>query len=216
MGVAVGGKISQKIYEDAHSPVLYDEDDRSRIFIHTVSTAAWEVNLTIIFSVASDSYLIALDDYLGFFDYPWFALYDEHLPTVKPTDKFNNIQSIAQTDYIKSTELVDPESPPDCASHTGRTSTCIARPCGHPACGECFGASLFTGWKCPFCTIKVVKYAGFDKPVPKVDTDGGNWWEAESQIQGVVAGNTNGQVTTLFIDEDKISGLHGSSAGPAK
>jgi hypothetical protein len=43
MGVAAGGKITQKIYQDPFSPVVYDEENSHRVFIHTVSTAAWEV-----------------------------------------------------------------------------------------------------------------------------------------------------------------------------
>ncbi|KAJ7858954.1 hypothetical protein B0H14DRAFT_3632041 [Mycena olivaceomarginata] len=42
MGVAAGGKITQNIYQDPFSPVVYDEENSHRVFIHTVSTAAWE------------------------------------------------------------------------------------------------------------------------------------------------------------------------------
>ena len=43
MGIAAGGKITQKIYEDTNSPLVYDVENPSRAFVHTVSTAAWEV-----------------------------------------------------------------------------------------------------------------------------------------------------------------------------
>ena len=45
MGLAAGGKISQKIYEDKYPPWLYDEDAVQRVFIHTVTTTAWEVSV---------------------------------------------------------------------------------------------------------------------------------------------------------------------------
>ncbi|KAH8802012.1 putative ubiquitin C variant 2 [Flagelloscypha sp. PMI_526] len=43
MGIAAGGKIVQKIYADNRSPLVYDDECPVRIFVHTVSTAAWEV-----------------------------------------------------------------------------------------------------------------------------------------------------------------------------
>ena len=46
MGLAAGGKITQKIYKDTKSTSVYDEDAIQRVFIHTVSTAAWEVSMT--------------------------------------------------------------------------------------------------------------------------------------------------------------------------
>jgi hypothetical protein len=50
MGLAAGGKITQKIYEDTGSTFVYDEDAVQRVFIHTVSTAAWEVGMTHLFA----------------------------------------------------------------------------------------------------------------------------------------------------------------------
>jgi hypothetical protein len=46
MGVASGGTIVQKVYRDAHSPDVYDEYDVERVFIHAVSSRAWEVSGT--------------------------------------------------------------------------------------------------------------------------------------------------------------------------
>ena len=50
MGLAAGGKITQKIYEDTKSTSVYDEDAVQRVFIHTVSTAAWEVGMMHLFA----------------------------------------------------------------------------------------------------------------------------------------------------------------------
>ncbi|KAH8818836.1 hypothetical protein DL96DRAFT_1560353 [Flagelloscypha sp. PMI_526] len=152
-------------------------------------------------------------------NYPWFALYDEHLPTIQPTGNFNNVQSVLQLDNAPAPSddvLVDPESPPDCAYHSGRKSTCIARPCGHPACVECFGTAVFGGNSCVVCRTKVEKHVGYNKPVPKVTSRGGGsegtWWETEDQIEGITV--ENGPVTTLMLPEDKVSGLHGHFGGP--
>ncbi|KAH8797989.1 hypothetical protein DL96DRAFT_1688225 [Flagelloscypha sp. PMI_526] len=147
-------------------------------------------------------------------DYPWFALYDEHLPTVHPSGFFENVKSILERDYVASLEQINPEYPPDCACYLGRTSTCIARPCGHPACVECFGAAIFSGWKCPECSSKIAEHVGFERPVPRVanndDNNKGIWWEAEKQIQGVSIGT--GNVTTLMLEQDRVSRLHGSNS----
>jgi hypothetical protein len=43
MGIAAGGCIKQNIYKDSRSPSAYDEEAAERVWIHTVSTAAWEV-----------------------------------------------------------------------------------------------------------------------------------------------------------------------------
>ncbi|KAH8799279.1 hypothetical protein DL96DRAFT_1477043, partial [Flagelloscypha sp. PMI_526] len=206
MGIAAGGKIIQKIYKDSNSPIVYDDEDPSRIFIHTATTAAWEIITGTVCPLTP----ITPTLYKAH-DYPWYALYDEQLPTVQPTGRFDHLQSIHERDYILSNEPVDPESPPDCARHAGRTSTCIARPCSHPACVECFGAAIFSGWKCPECSRKIDQHIGFNKPVPKVanngDGDNGSWWKDENQIQGVRAGDET--VKTLMLQEDRISPLHG-------
>ncbi|KAH8818840.1 hypothetical protein DL96DRAFT_1431116, partial [Flagelloscypha sp. PMI_526] len=166
MGIAAGGKISQKIYEDIQSPLMYDDDDPSRAFIHTVSTAAWEMITGVVCPLTPITPAL-----YKAYKYPWFALYDEHLPTVQPSGNFNNVQSVRQLDNASapsSDALVDPESPPDCAHHPGRKSTCIARPCGHPACVECFGAAVFGGGNCIVCKAKIEKHVGYEKPVPRV------------------------------------------------
>jgi hypothetical protein len=33
------------VYEDTRDPALYDEHDVERVFIHTVSSRAWEVSM---------------------------------------------------------------------------------------------------------------------------------------------------------------------------
>jgi hypothetical protein len=43
MGIAAGGIILQKIYKDSFSAAEYDEEAVHRLWIHTVSSEAWEV-----------------------------------------------------------------------------------------------------------------------------------------------------------------------------
>ncbi|KAE9394937.1 hypothetical protein BT96DRAFT_1022230 [Gymnopus androsaceus JB14] len=186
MGIAAGGRITQKIYEDKYSPVIYDEEAPCRVFIHTVSTAAWEVITGVVCPLTPITPALYRAH-----DYPWFALYDEHLPTVQPSGIFNKIRSITQLDNSGVPPYqapINPQSPPDCPRHSLRKSTCVCRPCSHPACAECFGEGIMSGSKCMVCQKKVDKYVGYDKPLPKVSMGGGsegNWWESESQIGGL-------------------------------
>ncbi|KAJ6588408.1 hypothetical protein B0H19DRAFT_1248071 [Mycena capillaripes] len=209
MGIAAGGKITQKIYKDVHSPLVYDDENRYRVFIHTVSTAAWEMITGVVCPVTP----ITPELYKAY-DYPWFDLYDEHLPTVHPTGVFDRVCSIAKLDNapLPAYDMIDPRTPPSCPRHLARQSVCVSRPCAHAACSQCFGESIMSG-KCVVCAQNVAKYVGFDKPVPVVKRGGGsegNWWEAEAQIEGVPSGSPN--VVTLMLAEDSVSKLHGASA----
>jgi len=204
MGIAAGGKITQKIYEDTHSPLIYDDENPCRVFIHTVSTAAWEMITGVVCPVTP----ITPELYKAH-NYPWYNLYDEHLPTVHHRGAFSAVRSIRQLDNtpLPSYDLLDPRSPPSCHRHSKRKGDCVCRPCGHSACSACFGKSIMSGGKCVVCTRNVEKYVGFDKPVPSVHR--GHWWKAEAQIEGVP--NDSPKVATLILDEDAVSGLHGAS-----
>jgi len=52
MGIAAGGIISQEVYKDSLSVERYDEEAVQRLWIHTVSTEAWEVRLLVAQSAA--------------------------------------------------------------------------------------------------------------------------------------------------------------------
>lgn len=45
MGIAAGGRIQQKIYEDTEPVNVYDFEGGDRLHIHTLSTKAWEVGV---------------------------------------------------------------------------------------------------------------------------------------------------------------------------
>ncbi|KAJ7248601.1 hypothetical protein B0H12DRAFT_1324659 [Mycena haematopus] len=209
MGIAAGGKITQKIYQDTVSPVVYDEENPHRVFIHTVSPVAWEMITGVVCPVTPIT-----PDLYKTYNYPWFDLYDEHLPTVHHNGTFSGVRSISRLDNtpLPSYNLLDPCSPPNCPRHSERKGACVARPCSHPACSECFGESISKGWKCMVCAKEVQKYVGFDNPVPTVKFGGGSdgaWWEGEAQIDGVLSGSPN--AITLVLEEDSICRLHGAA-----
>ncbi|KAJ6499654.1 hypothetical protein C8R47DRAFT_294922 [Mycena vitilis] len=206
MGIAAGGKIEQKIYQDTNSPLVYDDENPYRVFIHTVSTAAWELITGVVCPVTPIS-----PELYKAYNYPWFDLYDEHLSTVRPTGLLNAVRSISKLDNnapLPPYAAIDPRVPPSCLRHAARKAICVARPCGHAPCPECFGESAGTG-KCTVCKEGVDKYVGLGSLCRWQRRGEGvsAWWEAEALIEGVVSGSP--AVVTLFLREDAVSSLHG-------
>ncbi|KAJ7625032.1 hypothetical protein DFH06DRAFT_1104309, partial [Mycena polygramma] len=117
MGIAAGGKIEQKIYQDTNSPLVYDDENPYRVFIHTVSTAAWELITGVVCPVTPIS-----PELYKAYNYPWFDLYDEHLPTIQPSGAFNAVRSISTLAY----GVIDPRAPPSCPRHVARKAICVA------------------------------------------------------------------------------------------
>ena len=150
-------------------------------------------------------------------NYPWFALYDEHLSTIQPNGRFNQVRSVRQLDEADppSYPLIDIKAPPQCSNHPLQSSECVARPCGHPLCATCFGKAFLQSEgqpKCPVCKQGFEKLVGYKKPIPMKKLSGGgsegNWWESEQAIDGV--GTGDGNIVTLMLDEDRFSRLHGA------
>ncbi|KAJ6511395.1 hypothetical protein C8R47DRAFT_733079 [Mycena vitilis] len=111
MGIAAGGMITQKIYEDDHSPLIYDDENPYRLYIQTIYTATWE-DLT---GVLCQMTPITPARSVQGFRYPWFDLYDERLPTVHHNGAFSTVRSIKRLDNTAppSYHGIDPESPPN-------------------------------------------------------------------------------------------------------
>ena len=158
------------------------------------------------------------------YDYPWFDLYDEQIPAITSTGRFNNIQSIRQLDTLglpsysvkPAPQLLNPKAPPPCSTHDDAKACVVLRPCGHFACVTCFGQAMMNGSKCGVLDCDKIAEAliGFEKPVAKVNVGGGSmgkWWTFEDQIDGIAVGETDGRVVTLFLDEDCVSRLHGKN-----
>jgi hypothetical protein len=159
------------------------------------------------------------------YDYPWFNLYDEHLPELRDTGRFDKLRSVRQlamsangsTSSSRSSDLPDPAHPPYCASHSGQKSGCVFRPCGHYGCEICVGRVILGGNKCPVCEKPVTRLIGFQKPIPRTTTESGSegdWCSIEEKIEGVqVDDNTEiGRVVTLILNEDNVSHLGGMIA----
>ena len=98
MGLAAGGRMTQKIYPDPYGLEAWDLSVRSRVFVHIVNSELWreitgeEAPAT---PVTAKSYASA--------GLPWFALYDEAAPTLEPTAVLAGVKSVNALDAEKST-----------------------------------------------------------------------------------------------------------------
>ncbi|KAF7986960.1 hypothetical protein HWV62_3 [Athelia sp. TMB] len=219
MGMAAGGRIQQKIYEDVMSADSYDMEAAERLHVHTLSTKAWEKITGVVPPITP----IVPSTYQKY-NYPWFSLYDEHVQGVTSTGHFNKIKSLGTLDKTKHRhlkekrgELLDPEAPPNCSTHRDSIAACVARPCNHYLCVTCIGQALMSGMKCGVsgCDKGIEATVGFKTPVAKLSPGGGSdgdWWETEQLIDGVSLEDryeapTN--VVSLILAEDGVSPLLG-------
>ncbi len=93
MGLAAGGRMKQKIYPDPYGIDTWNEDDTNRVFIHIVNSELWRE----ITGEEPPATPVTAKSYRKH-GLPWFDLYDESLPTLKPTAPLKNVQSVSQLD----------------------------------------------------------------------------------------------------------------------
>ncbi len=91
MGLAAGGSMKQKLYPDPHGPDTWDLDRAERLFVHIVDSRCWTA-LTGEAMPASPIHARAYKT-AGF---PWYDLYDEHLPALSATPKLKRVRSLGQ------------------------------------------------------------------------------------------------------------------------
>jgi len=208
MGIASGGTISQKVYKDSFSADEYDEEAVQRLWIHTVSSAAWET----ITGVVAPMSPIVPGTYEKY-DYPWYRLYDENSQAISMTGGFTGLQSVFTIDSSRVRQRrpaftsLDPNAPPRCSHHGESNAVCVFRPCSHNACTSCLGAAMMKNSECPVCCCVIAKFVGFKAPIVKVHAGCGSeeGWTVEQGIVGVlVADGYAENVITLFLDEDRV------------
>lgn len=93
MGLAAGGKMTQKIYPDDHGYDTWDGDRGGRIFIHIVNSQMW----TQITGEAAPTTPVTARSYAAN-NYPWFDLYDEGKGDVGASETLKKVKSVAQKD----------------------------------------------------------------------------------------------------------------------
>ena len=97
MGIAVGGKMTQKIYKDDEINInFYNIKQVTRIFVNIANGTMWEA---ITGKELPESPLTPqlYKDY----GYPWFDLYDDKLKHVKKSDILANVKSVKQIENEK-------------------------------------------------------------------------------------------------------------------
>lgn len=108
MGLAAGGKITQKIYPDPHGLDTWDEDNYGRVFIHIVNSTMW----TEITGEPPPPTPVTAKSYTqaGF---PWFTLYDEGAGDVNASSVLSQVKSVAQMDTQHGFVGVEDNDPVD-------------------------------------------------------------------------------------------------------
>jgi len=81
--------MAQKIYPDPYGVDAWDLAKRERVYVHIVNSDRWRA----ITGEAAPATPVSAQSYIAA-GLPWFALYDEHAPTIKPTAKLAGVKSI--------------------------------------------------------------------------------------------------------------------------
>lgn len=93
MGLAAGGRMTQKIYPDPHGIDVWDTSASARCYVHIVSSDAWRE----ITGEEPPATPVTAKTYAQH-GYPWFELYDEHKPSLPASTTLANVRSIAEKD----------------------------------------------------------------------------------------------------------------------
>ncbi|KIJ57789.1 hypothetical protein HYDPIDRAFT_120313, partial [Hydnomerulius pinastri MD-312] len=216
LGVAPGGRITQRIYEDTRSTRVYDEERGQRFHVHIVNPTEWEL----ITGVVAPIKPISASSYKHP-NLPWFVLADSHKTTLSAAgSSLSQLKSVAELDAEKEAECadeIDPDHPPSCSKHSRTASVCVFRPCSHTACSACLGAVMMLRMKCLACEKKVDRIVGMKDavvvPSQVEDVDGLEWDVSQMEELATLAADSK-NVSIIHLEEDRVSPLHNS--GPPR
>lgn len=93
MGLAVGGRVEQKIYPDQYGLETWNQKKLSRAFVHIVNSDQYEA----ITGERAPHTTISAQTYTEY-GLPWFALYDEHASDVPAAERLRRVKSIKELD----------------------------------------------------------------------------------------------------------------------
>lgn len=96
MGLAAGGKMKQSIYADPHGLEVWDQEKGVKLFVHIVNSQMWKQ----ITGEEAPSTPVTAKSYAQH-GYPWFDLYDEHVPAVQGSGTLANVKPVSQMDKKK-------------------------------------------------------------------------------------------------------------------
>ena len=106
MGLGAGGRMKQKIYPDSHGIDTWDQSHSGRVFVHIVNSEMWR-DIT---GEPPPPSPVSARTYAQH-GLPWFALYDEQLPTLAPAQTLAAVKSIKDIDAGKSTLPLQDDAP---------------------------------------------------------------------------------------------------------
>jgi hypothetical protein len=93
MGLAAGGRMKQKIYQDSYGIETWDRQNTNRLFVHLVNSEMWRE----ITGEQAPSSPVTAQEYerTGL---PWYDLYDENSQALSGSDVLADVKSVAQMD----------------------------------------------------------------------------------------------------------------------
>lgn len=105
MGLAVGGRIKQKIYPDPYGLETWEQENPSRAFVHIVNSEQYEA----ITGERPPPPVVSARTYTkrGF---PWFDLYDEHEGDVAAPERLRRVSSVREQETGRGAK-VEEEQP---------------------------------------------------------------------------------------------------------
>lgn len=108
MGLAAGGKMKQKIYEDPHGFEVWDQGNTERVFIHIVNSQMW----TEITGEPPPATPVSAHTYTQY-GYPWYEIYEEDKDDVQGSGTLGNVKPVSEMDADKGFEDQQDDSPLD-------------------------------------------------------------------------------------------------------
>lgn len=226
LGLAVGGKIVQKIYRDKDSPRVYDEERGHRFFVHIITPELWEAITGVLPPITPITREMYTQNGV-----PWNKLFDDYMECVTAgPSALSGVLSVTQLDKQNSAsfagvesqldDAIDPKAPQNCSFHPSATSPpCMFSPCRHLACTNCVSSAVLGGFKCPYCQATVKEFVGMQTPLPVPKKRGraypeGQWSaeETEELARAAVAQASSKAVIVIHQQEDRPSPLYSTWA----
>ncbi|KIM48718.1 hypothetical protein M413DRAFT_21055 [Hebeloma cylindrosporum] len=189
-GVAVGGRISQKIYKDPLPPFAYDYARACRLHVTIINSA----HFTALTGLPTPRCPIKTSTYIKH-GLPWYELYDEHVPVANNTSTPNSLNTVKTLGTLlaqasPSSNRTSKDIATECVYCDYEFAVMTLRPCGHDVCEGCS-----TVTRCPSCRNVIV---GRDRFAASMGT------MAAEHDMGVESGSNNERIVRLRLN----SGTH--------
>jgi hypothetical protein len=108
MGLAPGGRMRQKVYEDPFNLDDYDLTNTSRCFVHIANSMVWRT----ITGSPPPTVPPTADDYTRH-GLPWFDLFDETVPALDGAPTLNGLKSVKEMGSKKGDQPLPENTPVD-------------------------------------------------------------------------------------------------------